>query len=169
MKQNTDKQKDLINNRRQREAHNVFSRLPAVYAASRTQGQRLLQKGGGLSIVEWRVLWDLNEVGPASIRDIAKIQRIDHSLLSRALPEMKRKGFVEMRRNALDARQMLVEMTEVGRLAYEEAAPIMRKRREALRSNFTTEEIEKFVGYLDRLEEFFNTPIENIISKELPE
>lgn len=169
MKQTVDRENVLVENRRKREAHNVFSRLPAIYATSRTQGQRLLQHCGGLSIVEWRTLWDLNEVGAVSIRDLAKIQRTDHSLLSRALPDMKRKGFVEMRRSEVDARQMLVELTDIGRAAYEEAAPIMRSRREALRKKFTTEEIEEFVGYLDRLEDFFNIPIENIIPKDSTE
>ena len=52
---------DRIRARQSREDTNLFSRLPAVYAASRTQGQRCLQHGGGLSIVEWRTLRDLAE------------------------------------------------------------------------------------------------------------
>lgn len=166
MNKPTDRQKALIENRSKREAHNIFSRLPAIYAASRAQGQRLLQQGGGLSIVEWRTLWDLNEVGSASIRDLAMIQRTDHSLLSRALPGMRSKGFVEMHRSEEDGRQMLVELTDVGRAAFEKASPIMRKRREAIRSEFTPEEIEEFVSYLDRLEGFFKKPIDNFLKED---
>ena len=75
--------------------------------------------------MEWRVLWDLAEVGPMTIRDLATIQRADHSLLSRALPQMKEKGFVEMHRDVTDGRQTIVVIAAKGRAAYEKAAPVM--------------------------------------------
>lgn len=158
-----------IRARQAREDYNIFSRLPAVYAASRSQGQKFLQQGGGLSIVEWRTLWDLHEVGPMTIRDLAAIQRADHSLLSRALPEMRRKGFVTMRRDVEDGRQMIVEIAEAGRAAYERAAPVMARRRAALREVFSEDEITQFVGYLDRLEDFLRAPIDEILEEDTAE
>jgi len=160
---------DGIAARQAREDFNIFSRLPAVYAASRTQGQHLLREGGGLSIVEWRVLWDLAEVGPMTIRDLAKIQRADHSLLSRALPQMKEKGFVDMHRDAEDGRQTIVVLAAKGRAAYDQAAPVMARRRAALKETFTQAEIEDFVGYLDRLEDFLRQPIDALLQKETAE
>lgn len=161
----TVKERDIesIEARRTREGYNVFSRLPAVYAASRTQGQHLLQIGGGLSIVEWRTLWDLREVGPMTIRDLALIQRSDHSLLSRALPDMRRKGYVTMSRSKEDGRQTIVALTQKGRDAYDRAAPTMARRRAALREVFTEQELVEFVGYLDRLDAFLRVPIEEIL------
>ena len=163
-----DRERDLerIKARQAREDFNIFSRLPSVYAASRSQGQHLLQIGGGLSIMEWRVLWDLHEVGPMTIRDLAAIQRADHSLLSRALPEMRRKGFVTMRRDTRDRRQTIVELAPEGRRAYARAAPVMARRRAALREVFTEAEIKTFVGYLDRLEDFLRRPINDILKEE---
>ncbi len=157
---------ERIEARRDREVFNVFARLPAIYAASRMQGQHLLQIGGGLSIVEWRVLWDLHEVGPMTIRDLASIQRADHSLLSRALPEIRRKGYVTMRRSNEDGRQTIVALTPAGREAYEQAAPIMKRRRAALREVFSERELTEFVGYLDRLEVFLRTPIDDLLKIE---
>lgn len=157
-----------IRARKRREDNNLFSRLPAVYSASRTQGQRFLQLCGGLSIVEWRILWDLHEGGPMSIRDLALIQRADHSLLSRALPEMRRKGYVTMTRDTRDGRQTLVDIAAKGRAAYDRAAPVMAKRRAALRARFTEEELSAFIGFVDRLEEFVRTPVEDIINEDLP-
>jgi len=72
-----ERQAERIKQRHMREQNNLFSRLPATYAASRLQGQRILQQASGLSIVEWRVLWDLSEAGPMTIRDLAEIQRIE--------------------------------------------------------------------------------------------
>lgn len=160
---------DRIQARRAREDFNIFARLPAVYAASRKQGQQMLQVGGGLSIVEWRVLWDLAEVGPMTIRDLAATQRADHSLLSRALPDIKRKGYVEMKRDENDGRQTIVVLTESGRAAYEKAAPVMARRRAALRETFSQTEIEEFVGYLDRLEAFLREPIDTILQEDTVE
>ncbi len=152
--------------RQAREGYNVFSRLPVVYAASRSQGQQFLQRGGGLSIVEWRTLWDLHEVGPMTIRDLSAIQRADHSLLSRALPAMARKGYVTMRRDEGDGRQTIVEIAPAGRAAYDRAAPVMARRRAALREVFSEEEIAVFVGFLDRFEEFLRTPVEQVLKEE---
>ncbi len=152
--------------RQAREDFNIFSRLPAIYAASRVQGLNLLQKGGGISILEWRVLWDLSEVGPMTIRDLAAIQRADHSLLSRALPKMKDKGFVKMHRDSDDGRQIIVAIAPKGRAAFEIAAPFMANRRSALKIAFSPQEIEDFVGYLDRLEEFLRQPVDNFLENK---
>lgn len=159
-------QSERIRERRLREQQNLFSRLPATYAASRLQGQRLLQQAGGLSIVEWRVLWDLTEAGPMTIRDLAEIQRIDHSQLSRALPAMRAKGYVVMERDDADGRQVMVSMTPLGNAAYAKSAPVMRRRREALKDTFSPDEITAFIGLLDRLEDFFRQPVANIIESE---
>ena len=158
---------DQIRARKDREGLNIFSRLPAVYAASRTQGRTFLEIGGGLSIVEWRTLWDLAESGPLTIRDLAAIQRADHSLLSRALPEMRKKGYVSMQRDALDGRQTIVGLTKQGRAAYERAAPVMAKRRAALREVFSDHEIREFATYLDRLEEFLRVPVSDLLERQM--
>jgi len=164
---NNAKERDLkrIRARQARADFNIFARLTSVYAASRTQGQNLLQKGGGLSILEWRVLWDLSEVGPMTIRDLASTQRADHSLLSRALPDMQRKGYVEMERDVHDGRQTIVVIAPTGRTAYAEAAPVMARRRAALKETFSNEEIKDFVGLLDRLETFLRQPIDEILDE----
>jgi len=155
-----------IRARQEREGFNIFSRLPAVYAASRLQGQQMLQAGGGLKIVEWRVLWDLHEGGPMSVRALASVQRADHSLLSRALPEMRDKGFVTMERDAADGRQTIVHLAPKGYAAYERAAPVMARRRAALREVFSEAEVASFVGYLDRLDDFLRSPISDILQEE---
>ncbi|RPE67464.1 DNA-binding MarR family transcriptional regulator [Pacificibacter maritimus] len=156
-----------IRSRKEREGLNIFSRLPAVYAASRTQSRNFLELAGGLSVVEWRTLWDLAEAGPLTIRDLAAIQRADHSLLSRALPEMRKKGYVTMQRDARDGRQTIVELTEQGRAAYDTAAPVMAKRRAALKEVFSDTEIREFAGFLDRLEDFLRVPAEDLLAGQM--
>ena len=155
-------QQGSFESRHRFERQNVFSMLPAIYAASRAQGQQLLKAAGGLSIIEWRTLWDLMEVGSMSVRELATLQSADHSLLSRALPEIRSRGLVTMTRSETDGRQMIVEITQKGRQAYLRAAPTMRKRREGLRACYTEQELEQFVEYLHRLEEFLKIPADNL-------
>ena len=152
--------------RKAQENKNLFARMPAVYAASRRQGQNLLKQSGGLSIVEWRTLWDLHDVGPLTIRELAMLQRMDHSLLSRALPQMRDKGYVTMRRDERDGRQTVVELAPKGHALYSQAAPVMANRRKALRDTFSQEEIETFVSLIDRFETFLRGPIEHILDTE---
>lgn len=158
---------EQIRARKEREGLNIFSRLPAVYAASRTQSRHFLEIGGGLSVVEWRTLWDLVEAGPLTIRDLAAIQRADHSLLSRALPEMRQKGYVTMQRDSQDGRQTIVSLTTIGRAAYDRAAPVMAQRRAALKEVFSDEEIRAFAGFLDRLEEFLRIPVDTLLNDQM--
>ncbi|MEM5492961.1 MarR family transcriptional regulator [Hoeflea sp. AS16] len=125
-----------------------------------------MQRAGGLSVVEWRVLWDLYEAGPMTIRDLAEIQRTDHSQLSRALPAMQKKQFVTMTRDSIDGRQVVVALAEAGRIAYETAAPIMKQRRDALKAEFSAEEIDTFIEFLDRFENLLRRPIDTIVKRE---
>lgn len=131
---------------------NLYGRLQAAAMASRGQAQRLLQSGGGLSITQWRILWDLKEAGPLSVQDIASIQRTDHSLISRALPAMREKGYVTSAPNSEDRRQSLVAMTPAGESAFEYAAPIMQGRRTALSHAFTPDEVAMFLNLINRFE-----------------
>lgn len=155
---------EQIRARMEREGFNIFARLPAVYAASRMQSRNFLDIGGGLSILEWRTLWDLAEAGPLTIRDLAAIQRADHSLLSRALPDMRKKGYVTMHKDTRDGRQTVVALTKAGRAAYDVAAPVMAQRRAALRTFFSQDEIHAFAGFLDRLEEFMRIPTSELLA-----
>ena len=140
---------------------NLFGRLSAAAIASRSQAQRLLLSTGGLSITQWRILWDLHEAGPLSVQDIASIQGTDHSLISRALPVMREKGYVTATPNSGDKRQSLVEMTPEGRKAYTTSAPIMQARRARLAQTFAPEELATLLSYLDRFEAFLDDPIQD--------
>lgn len=139
---------------------NLFSRLPAAAVASRGQAQRLLLTSARMSIIEWRILWDLVEAGPLSVQDMASIQRTDHSLISRALPAMREKGYIKTARNAEDKRQSLVELTEAGQSAFEVVAPVMKRRREGLAKAFSAAELETLLMLLGRFEAFVETHLD---------
>ena len=152
--------------RRRRETANLFSRVSATYAASRSQAQRLLKAGGGLSIVEWRILWDVLEAGPITVRELADLQKSDHSLISRILPKMVKSGLITLTRDTKDGRQTLVDLTQQGIAEYEKAAPVMAKRRAALLKHFSKEEIDQWVEYLDRFDQFCRLSVDEILDTD---
>ncbi len=156
----TDNRAERVAARKARQDTNLFSRLSAAAIASRGQAQRLLKSAAGLSVTEWRVLWDLNEAGPLSIQDIASIQRTDHSLISRALPKMSEKGWVKAVRNCDDKRQSLVELTKAGTAVLAAAAPTMKRRRESLAEAFTPQELDTFLHLLERFERVVEHPVD---------
>lgn len=167
MTNNTQRDLKRIKQRIARGNTNVFGRLASIYAASRMQAQRLLQECGDLSVVEWRTLWDLHEAGPMTIGDLAASQRSDQSQLSRALPVMRKKGFVSMCRAPEDGRQTIVTLTDAGHDAYSRAAPVMARRRAALQSELSKDEFETLLRLLEQLESFVQLPIDEIAAKEL--
>ena len=139
--------------RRAHEDANLFGRIQAAAMASRVQGKKFLDAAGGLSIPEWRILWDLHEAGPLSMQDMATIQRADHSLISRAMTGMRQKGYVTVQRDDDDKRQTLVHLTEDGLRAYLRAAPVMKRRRALLANGFTESEMAQFLDLIDRFEQ----------------
>ncbi|MEJ6389563.1 MarR family winged helix-turn-helix transcriptional regulator [Gymnodinialimonas ulvae] len=145
---------------------NPFGRLQATASASRRQSQRLLAQAGGLSIAEWRILWDLCEAGPLSVQDMAQIQRTDHALISRALPGMREKGFVQVLSHTGDRRETLIEVLPAGTAAFAAAAPIMQRRRAALSEALTPEGLTQMIQSFDRLDAYLDIPIDALLSQE---
>ena len=138
---------------------NLFGRISAAYLSSRMQAQRMLKSAGDLSITEWRVLWDLAEAGPLTVTEIANIQRTDHALISRAIPAMKRSGYITTSVSKTDRRQSLIALTPVGREAFEQTSTVMSARRAALANVFSQEELNTFLSFIDRFETFVNSPL----------
>ena len=60
----------------------------------------------------------------------------------------------------------MVEISQAGRRAYYRAAPIMARRRAALKAVYSAEELVNFVNYLDRLDLFLQAPIEESAARD---
>lgn len=161
MKDAQDTRADRLARRRAREDANLFGRLSAASAASRAEAQRTLKAACDLSVVEWRILWDLHEAGPLTVRDMAQIQRADHSLISRALPALHTKGFITISRDGDDKRQSVVTLTVAGTAAYAQAAPVMKARRDRLRAAFAPGDLAQFIALIDQFETYLNSEAEH--------
>ncbi|MBV0911142.1 MarR family winged helix-turn-helix transcriptional regulator [Anianabacter salinae] len=138
----------------------IFARMFRASHAARKQGQKILQQISGLSVVEWRIIWDLHEVGPLRISELAELIGIDRSLVSRALPAMEKAGLVTLTRGASDARQVIVRLTDAGEDRYAQCTAAMGRRRADAQKAFTAEELDLFLSFLDRFEVVVDQPPE---------
>ena len=73
-----------------------------------------------------------------------------------------------MRRDIDDRRQTIVEISDIGRKAYELAAPTMKRRREAMNALYTPQELATFIDYIDRLDDFLRLPINALLEERDP-
>jgi DNA-binding MarR family transcriptional regulator len=92
---------------------------------------RLLQESSGLSVAEWRVLAQLSNASPASVRQLAEQAFVDRAEVSRAAASLEAKGYVERQDNPKDRRSPLLFCTERGRAL---ARRVSAQRREFHRS-----------------------------------
>lgn len=73
--------------------------------------------GSGLGIGEVRVLYDLAHGGPWTARELAERLALDEGYLSRVLKGFERRGWIERRADAGDARRRRIALTRDGMAA----------------------------------------------------
>ncbi len=73
--------------------------------------------GSGLGVSEVRVLYELAHGGPSTARELAERLALDEGYLSRVLKGFERRGWIERRAEAGDARRRRIALTEVGSAA----------------------------------------------------
>jgi MarR family transcriptional regulator, organic hydroperoxide resistance regulator len=104
-----------------------------------------------LTVPMWRVLAVLWQAGELKVTDLIADTTIEQSTLSRLLVGMEKRGLLTRRRNAADARAVLVKLTPAGRKLTKTLIPLaLRNERMALRG-FSPEEVEQLYGMLNRV------------------
>lgn len=131
---------------------NLVHRLFRLGNAVQTQTQQLLALTSDISVVHYRILLRLSQAGPQNVQGIAELLGTNRSLVSRVLPALRTRGWVELLAHESDRRQLIVHLTDDGRAVVKQhEAPIM-ARFDALQAAFTDDELDSLLEYLDRLE-----------------
>ena len=113
---------------------------------------RVYRREFGASVLEWRVLSILAQLGPAMARDVAEFSVLDKSNVSRAVRRLAARGLVAQSSHPADGRSRILTLTGEGRALHGRIAARSRDREEALFEDFSADERRTLSALLDRLD-----------------
>jgi len=93
-----------------------------------------------ISSVQFSILAVLHQRGEASQRELCDAVDLDRSTMADLVARMERRGLLERRRAADDARRNVVTLTEHGTAEYRRLDPLVVKVQESLVESMTAEE-----------------------------
>jgi len=128
-------------------------RVSQLSSKLNAQAARILREKCGLSLVQWRILALLTELGASHAALVAQYAGMDAGLFSRNMRSLVDNGLINSSPDKKDQRQTRLSITSAGKTAYRNAMPTMNARREALLDGVTEEEKKAFFKVLDKLEE----------------
>lgn len=121
-------------------AERVSRRLEVEYARSH-----------GLSLAEWRVLANLNQLGKASVRDIQLVTNLEKSRVSRAVSRLEQSGCVKKTTSTEDARLVEIAMTRKGNSTLNEIIPVAKSIEQRLLAEVTRKQMKDVTGFFELL------------------
>lgn len=107
---------------------------------------RMLAEEFGLSVAEWRVIAQLAQDSPSSVRDLAEKAFVDRAEVSRATASLVRRGYVNRWDNPDDRRGPLLACTKQGKALFKKIRP----RRIAFHKSLTSRLDRSQVAVLER-------------------
>jgi len=105
----------------------------------------------GATLQVWRVLAALRERDGRRMGDLSDTISIEVSTLTRLVDNMEQKGLVSRRRDAADARVILLHVAPAGRRLTQRILPIAERYEAVALAGFTTDETEVLKAALRRL------------------
>lgn len=129
----------------------TFLDLTSVYFKLSARTDALL-KEYGLSSGRMGILRSLNQLGPKSISEIARLRPVSRQGVQRMANELVALGLVEVENSAEDRRSKILSLTQEGRSAYKKAARAQQSVMTALASDYDAEELENARKFLKKLE-----------------
>ena len=125
----------------------LLNRAGARIAASFSEEVRPL----GASLQMWRVLAALREQDGRRMGDLSETTSIEVSTLTRLVDNMEKKGLVARRRNARDARAVMLHATPAGRRLTLRILPIAERYETVALAGFSAAETRVLKAALRRL------------------
>lgn len=105
----------------------------------------------GLTPTQFAVLAKLHEMGALSQNRLGRLTAMDSATVKGVVERLRSKGYVVSRPDMNDQRLRLVDLTDAGRAAFEEALPKALAARHETIAPLTAEEAELFEALLARL------------------
>ena len=125
----------------------LLNRAGARIAASFSEEVRPL----GATLQVWRVLAALREHDGRRMGGLSETTSIEVSTLTRLVDNMEKKGLVARRRNAADARAVMLHATPAGRRLTQRILPIAERYESEALAGFSAPEADTLKAALRRL------------------
>ncbi|WP_435230124.1 MarR family winged helix-turn-helix transcriptional regulator [Pseudopelagicola sp. nBUS_20] len=113
--------------------------------------QRIYKNRYGMLRTEWRVLFHLGTYGEMTATEICTRARIHKTKVSRAVQKLVERRILVRERSEEDRRVEKLKLTAVGRAAYRDLRSVAESYEDALRAEFTTDEVALLHVMLRRL------------------
>jgi DNA-binding MarR family transcriptional regulator len=110
-------------------------------------------KRSGINLARWRVLAVLQDNGRMNISQIVERTLIEQPTVSRIVDQLEREGLAFREICDEDSRFVQVMLTAAGENAFKEIYPTATKHQEQALQNFTKQEIETLIGFLERIQD----------------
>lgn len=130
----------------------IVFRILRAHSGLTLQTNRILEKNGGLTSTQWRILAVMEGEGASTLSDIAEISTIDKGLLSRNLTPMLERGWITAQPDPHDGRIKRLSVSDEGRALHDRVLPLMIKRHERIARDLTDEERDALFTALDKIE-----------------
>ena len=95
----------------------------------------------------------LDESGPASLNEIARVLSLDGSTVTRQVASMEARGQVDRKVHPVDGRAWVISLTPAGRKAMETISALRRERFSEWVADWTPADVNKFGALLQRFNE----------------
>jgi len=127
-------------------------RIARVHAHLNAQASHLLNKHAGLSLVQWRIIVTVANLGSTTSNNICRVTGMDKGLVSRKLKDLVRDQIVHSETSETDSRQHILTLTARGRTAHDRVLPIMRRRQKHLLDQLNSDEVDVLAAALVKID-----------------
>ncbi len=102
----------------------------------------------GLTPVQWRVLANLQEFDGQNVYSLAERSYTNRANLSRDVAILEKSGLVDRNRESRDQRNVLVTLTEAGRMKFDQVRPAVEQETNFILEGLSSSEIETLMKLL---------------------
>ena len=111
--------------------------------------------GVAISMRDWRILALLAATGPKTNREIAELNSLDSTTVSRAVKQLHETGLIDVRRSKRDGRMQLIALTQKGADTHDAISPERKRFAQEVESCLSKEELKGLYLALDKIDTFF--------------
>ncbi len=126
-------------------------RLHKLHKLSDMGSQHAYLRETGLSMSDGRCLTTIGTFEPLSVKDLAQQANLDKGQASRAAQALVEQGLVSKQHDSLDARGVVLTLTEAGREAFRRTMAMVKRRNQEIFGCLSADEQETLSALFDRL------------------